>query len=233
MYKTAVFHFRGRSSHYQHTFTPCLFPEDDDKKIFVGVTHFSTHFTLPNVTPSCSSFKIGAKKGGIHIPVGNYDLHELSNVLSEKSGGKIVITPLYAQRKVMLKCSEELDLSASTSIAPLLGFARKKFRANIDHVSENSFNSQAPRALNVSVEGAQGIYRNGAVSSCVLHQIITVPPNFEVRYDPKTPLFFPLASRNLTSLRVSVSGENHVSEDSISLEDWSSEFNIVLQLRRE
>jgi hypothetical protein len=232
--KSAVFHFRGLKSEYQHTFQPSLFNEqgggDAPRALSVAVTHFSTHFSGCNVTPDCCTFKIG-KKPVVHLAPGNYDVLELSTILHEKSGGKLSITPMYAQRRLNIRCNEEVDLTAGNSIAPLLGVSRKRFKPHVDHQSEECVSIHPITALNIGVEGALGMYRQGARTCHVHHQEVHVPPHFKIIYAPQHPVFYPLVTTNLTHLKVFVCGEDHVTNSDVSLESWGSQFNLVVQVR--
>ncbi|KAK9893086.1 hypothetical protein WA026_023651 [Henosepilachna vigintioctopunctata] len=201
----------GKSSILVSEFNPPI--EVKDGRYVLGLTDFAVYNSIPNIDDDCNSIKIGSKE--ITIPTGCYQLQDLNNFITHelKSDSKYhhIFFELSENRNTLhthIKCTEEVDITSSNSIAPLIGFNRKILAKDSKAKSDNIADIITVNSISVECNIVVNSYRNG-VPQHIIHQFSpTAPPGFKIVESPEHVIYLPISVNTIRSIVIKIVDQN-------------------------
>lgn len=135
------------------------------------------------------------KENTIRLPTGSYELDDIANFLKDELKSRNITLKIKANNNTLkceLKCTAWIDFTSPDSLAPLLGFEKKKLPPNIHHVSTNPVVINNVNIVRVECNLVRGSYTNG-VEGHVLHEFaLGVPPGYKIIESPQNIIYLPL-----------------------------------------
>lgn len=136
------------------TFEPEINLEGFQKKI--AFYSLETSNSIPNITETNNSFKFDGKL--ISLPVGTYSFSLIARYLRERTGCRLMAHD--ATLHSILEVPADIDFDVDNSIAPVLGFTKKKLTAG-NHNSENLINITVINTIHVNCDLVASSRNNG------------------------------------------------------------------------
>lgn len=203
-----IFVFHGNSSALEVNFDEPIALEEK-LEYGIGLTNFETYYSVANIIDGKNNtIKIANRL--IKIPTGTYEIESIEKYLQDDSyeNQAIQIKPNLNTLKCQMSCTDQIDLSAHDSIAPILGFEHKIYKAGELHISTKPINILPISACFVECSISTGSYNNGKPG----HSIFTFFPNVgvgsKISITPQNVLYLPVTVNTIRSITVKVVDQN-------------------------
>lgn len=199
-------------------FSTPLHTEEDAWEI--ALINLETYHSFPNVEAGVSdSFTYSNDRGKtwttIVVPEGSYELEEIEKHLHKELkrrrhwGGNNDLSPIHITGNLnTLKCEltivdekYRVDFSTRASVGKIFGFEPAAFEPGT-HVAENTANILSVNTILVHCDAVGGSYVNGTTQPTLYSFFPNVPPGYKIVTSPHNPIYLPVTSRVIHSLRV-------------------------------
>lgn len=149
----------------------------------------------------------------IQIPIGSYEVEDLSRYLKKCLLGKGISLELEANKNTLqceILCSQPIDFSKPNSIGPLLGFRNNdQLAKNQVHISPLPADILKINVIRVECNIVTGSYLNNQPSHTIHEFSPRVPPGYKIIEVPQNVIYFPVTVKNIHSLSLSVVDQNN------------------------
>ena len=176
-----------------------------DKYYVLGLVEFLTFNSIPNVDENNNKFYVGDKV--ILLPTGSYEIEDIDKYLQEKLAHIGITFNLKPNNNTLcsvIKCSKEIDFTPKDSIGQLLGFAKRKLKANTEHTSDLPVKILKINSLRVECNITVGAYINGQRVHTIHQFFPAVPPGYKIIEVPSHVIYLPVAVKSIDSIQLRV-----------------------------
>lgn len=164
-------------------------------------------------TPSVNLTKIKQQLQSIEIPVGSYEVDDISKFLKKNLQSKEVLLELMANKNTLqceLRCSQPIDFSKPRTIGPLLGFRNNTVLAeDKTHISPLPADILKINVIRIECDIVAGSYLNSKPSHTIHEFSPRVPPGYKIIEVPQNVIYFPVTVKNIHALNLSVIDQNN------------------------
>lgn len=144
----------------------------------------------------------------IEIPIGSYEVDDLSRLLKRSLQPRNIELELHANKNTLqceLLCSQPIDFSKPRTIGPLLGFQNNAvLPENIVHISPLPADILKISVIRIECDIVAGSYLNNRPSHTIHEFSPRVPPGYKIIEVPQNVIYFPVTVKNIHALNVSV-----------------------------
>ena len=218
-----------------------FFPSIDlgEKKWELGLLNFHSFNTIPNIDLKNNKFHFDDGKGLIEIPIGSYEINELSLYLTDKikeyysrnnkNQDEKDVLLLHGDSKTLkttIYCIYSIDFSKENSIGPFLGFSGGILERKKSHTSQNTINITKVNTIRVITNITTGAYVNNKPTQSIFEFPIDVDHGYRMSIVPKNVIYFPIIVKSITDLHIEVIDQDF---DLVNFRD--QELSILLHLR--
>lgn len=170
-----------------------------------GLLYFSSFNSIANINESNNVFYYGDGENKVIIPVGAYELDDISEYLKRNLNDcEIKIKTNNNTLKCAIYCSKTINFQEQNSIGQLLGFPKVKLEANKWHLSPNNVDILPLAAIRVECDLVQGSYTNGLLSHIIHEFVPNVPPGYRIIEVPANVIYFPVNKKYISSVTIRI-----------------------------
>lgn len=174
-----------------------------------GLIDFQSFHSIPNIDESSNKINIGNRE--IIIPTGTYEIDSINNYITIALGDNTVFKVI--ANKNTLHCelfsSLPVDFTDDKTIAPLLGFSKKKLVANKTHTSDNPINIFKVSVVRIECDIIEGAYFNHKKTHTIHEFFPRVAPGYKIVESPRNVIYFPLIKSTIDSVTLSILDQNN------------------------
>lgn len=149
----------------------------------------------------------------IEIPIGSYELDDLSKFLKKRLEAGQVKLELEANKNTLqceLMCSQPIDFSKPRTIGPLLGFRNNDVLVeNKVHISPLPADILKINVIRIECDIVAGSYLNNKPSHTIHEFSPRVPPGYKIIEVPQNVIYFPVTVKSIHALTLSVIDQNN------------------------
>lgn len=179
-----------------------VFPPFDvsDGEWEIGLVGLSTYNSIPNIEKGINDkFYFGDGKE-ITIPEGSYEIENLEEEIKKHVHFRLNANNNTLQAE--MKCEEDVHFDKDNTIASLLGFERKTYVKNKQHVSTNTINIIKVNSIKVECSIARGSYNNGREGHTIHEFYLTVEPGYKILVIPNPIIYLPVNVQRVSNISV-------------------------------
>lgn len=174
-----------------------------------GLIDFQSYHSIPNIDEHMNKISIGSSE--ILIPTGTYEIDELNKFI------KLHIpkneTFELSVNKNTLHCeilsSLQIDFIEDNTIAPLLGFNKRKLQPHCVHISDNLANIFRVDIVRIECDLIKGSYLNHKKTHTLHEFFPKVAPGFKIIESPRNVIYFPINKSIIDSISLSFLDQNN------------------------
>lgn len=173
-----------------------------------GLISFDTYHSIPNVDVENNLFHIADHV--IEVPVGSYELSDISEVLANKyhdinAKGSLDVRANYNTLQTCIKSTtDSIYFNKPSSIGSLLGFSKRVLEPGIEHYSDKTIDITKINTVIVECNIVSGSYINNT-SAHILHQFsLNVSPGYKITEAPTNVIYLPVNSRIINNIVLKV-----------------------------
>ena len=195
--------FTGNESVLSASFNPPLYL-DPSKEYVMGLTKFDTFNAIPNISKHNNALKFDNRL--ITLPEGSYEIMDIADFIQSKIGyaESVHIKANSNTLKTEIKSTREIDFDVDNSIGPLLGFDKKKLKANRTVESDHTAKITKVNSILVKCNVTTGNFKNG-VSDHILYQFFpNAPPGYKIIESPINVIYLPILTNILTYVELQI-----------------------------
>ena len=104
----------------------------------------------------------------------------------------------------MISSVDDIDLTSYRSIAPILGFEKKIYKAMVKHQSTLPVDIMDVDDIRIQVSCATGSFDGSKPSNTVYEFFPEVPPGFKIKERPSPIIYYPLTTNILSEITVRI-----------------------------
>lgn len=181
---------------------------DDSESWSVGLVHFSTFNSIPNIDTSNNILRLGPHV--IEIPEGAYEIEELNEFLSselKKLDSKQTISIKGNSSTLRTEIKSSLPIYESSLWSSLgFGFGKRKdpLEPNVVHESDSGVKISNVHDIRIDCNIARGSYINGVVSNSIFGFDLSVPPGYKISLNPQSVIYHPVCVQAIDNLMVKI-----------------------------
>lgn len=174
-----------------------------------GLIDFQSFYSFPNIDETMNSIHIGSEE--IIIPTGTYEIETINQCikrhLKESAAFNISINKNTLHTEI--ESSLPIDFIRENSIAPLLGFTKRKFEANETIISDSLVNISRVNVIRVECDIIHGSYFNNKRTH-TLHEFFSkVAVGYKIIESPQNVIYFPVTRSIINSITLSIIDQNN------------------------
>lgn len=179
---------------------------DNRYEYSVALIGFHTYNSIPNIEEGCNKFHFvkSGKTQSIELPTGSYEVSDIEFYLqtilapdlidSQERYEVLSLKPNSNTLTCELKSKYEVDFGQKDSIAPLLGFSKRKLKKNTKHVSDKPVNIIRVTTIRLECNVISGSFYNGKPSHTLYEFSPMVDPGFAIDIEPRNLIYLPLSN---------------------------------------
>lgn len=208
-----TFTLTGRSSELSCNFNPPIYLNELGT-YELALLNFETFNSLANVDESNNTLQYEDKKGAftnnIVVPMGTYDIDDISNFVAESLKKKhikdfsISIRGNNNTQRTHIKSTRRVNFACDNSIGSLLGFKPQIIPKDQEVISDHVVNITKTNALQIYCNLVTGSYTNGVPMHILYHFFPNVPAGFKIIEAPQQPIYLPLSTYVISTITVRV-----------------------------
>lgn len=167
----------------------------------------------------------------LKIPQGSYELVDLNNYISKQVNNEKVKVEFKANLNTLqteLYTTNTIHFEAENSIGELLGFSKRKLKANKHHLSDIPVQIFNVNAVRLTCDIAKGFFVNGLQSRTIYETSIDVPIGYKWIKTPENLIYFKVDTEQLTSIKIKLTDQ-----DGNLINLRNEKVNISLHLRKK
>lgn len=192
----------GKESILESNYVPPIILDDEYE---CGLVYFSVFNSIPNINYNNNIFEYGEDKKRINVPPGAYDLQDVYDYLKERvENCDLEIKSNINTMTCSLYCTETINFDSENSIGPLLGFLKKKLKANKWHESTESVNILPLPVIRIECNLVQNSYTNGSPSHIIYEFVPNIPPSYKFIECPSNVIYFPVKKNIISSITIRI-----------------------------
>lgn len=169
----------------------------------IGLVDFTTYNSIPNVEENVNNkFHLG--NDVIALPTGSYEIDAINTFVQSrlKSSQKLEVKANNNTLKTEIFASEVVDFDHDDSIAPLLGFSRKKLKVGEWQESDKPVDIMRVTVIRIECNVVVGAYQNG-IESHIIHEFYpAVAPGFKIIEKPSNVIYLPVNVERLSRITI-------------------------------
>lgn len=206
-----TFTLTGKSSELSCNFNPPIFL-NESRNYELSLLNFDAFNSIANVDESNNLLHyiaIGLLLEPLEIPVGTYDVDDIAAAVNKEAAKRgheigVKIKGNHNTQKTTIKSSRIIDFTQDRSVGSLLGFKKRKLRADVEEESDNIVNINKVNALQIYCNLINGSYNNGQPVHVLYHFFPNVPAGFKIIESPQQPIYLPVTGNVISTLTVRV-----------------------------
>lgn len=190
---------------------------DENSNYSCSLLDFTTYNSIPNVHESNNKFHYIWKNElptFIEIPVGSYELEDISKVINEHFKKKKIEFKMTGN-KCTMKCYIECDLNLiidfytqKECIGSLLGFDRRILSDKKMFKSDHPINIQHINTIKIECDLTSGSYHNGRNTHTIYEFSPSVNPGYKIIEQPKNLIYLPVVRRRINTVNITIVDQN-------------------------
>lgn len=199
----------SRSSELTATYYPPI-ELDTRYEYALGLIGLHTYNTIPNIYEGKNKFYY-ANNQVITIPTGAYEITDIEACLRDSLSTKITNAPkdklltLKANNNT-LKCEilsgVPIDFSKDDSIGEMLGFSKKKLKANVKHESDIPIQIIKVVTIRVECNITTSAFHGERLSHTLYEFAPSVQPGYSINIEPKNIIYLPINTSHVDNIRL-------------------------------
>lgn len=177
---------------------------DDQYQYECGLIDFQSFHSIPNIDYNTNCIQIGNKL--IQLPTGTYEIDALHSYISQNIDESVKFN-LFTNKNTLhceMSSSLDIDLTQPNSIAPLLGFAKRKLEANKWHISDYPANIFKVNVIRIDCDLISGSYFNNRRSHTLHEFFPSVAPGYKIIEAPRNVIYFPITKATINSIVLTI-----------------------------
>lgn len=174
--------------------------------------HIRYNFNDESVVDKNNNNKIVGILESIEIPMGTYEIEQIARYLKKALNKLNIEFDLVANKNTLkceFSCSAPIDFTNSKSIGSLLGFAAKRYEANIVHESESTANILKVNIIRIECDLIRGSYINNMPAHTIHEFSPRVPPGYKIIEVPNKVIYFPVTVKSISSVHITLVDQNN------------------------
>lgn len=191
-------------------FNPPIVLREDESFYEIGLTNFSVNNAIPNVDETNNKFHYDNEV--IEIPVGSYELSDISRYiknhidsLKEKNERTLLhLEANFNTLKCEIKCNKIIDFTKKNSLGQLLGFKKRKLKANIIHESDFPVDILRVNIIRIDCSIVTNSYRNGDSTHTIHAFYPKDPPGYKIIESPSNVIYLPINTRVIHDISLKI-----------------------------
>lgn len=142
----------------------------------------------------------------ISIPTGSYEIEDINRFLKKVLGDdiKFVLQVNKNTLKCEIFCSRPIDFSREKSIGSLLGFSKRKLKANVLHESDMLVNIIRVNVIRVECNITTGAYINNTSVHTIHEFYPTALTGYKIVEVPRNVIYLPVMVKRIHSLSINI-----------------------------
>lgn len=229
-----IFTFHGRSNVLEADFNPAIDLEErtwshgsetwkHGGTWVMGLLHFDTFHTVPNVTKENQKMYFKMQSGKITsltIPEGTYTINHIIDEISMRVApeshanafpkhGHLSLWANPNTHTITMHSTEDVDFRPKDSLADLFGFEHKIYPRNQTHIAPNIIRITPINAIRIHCNITVGAFHNGEVSHIIHEFYPMVPPGFKIVEVPKNIIYLPISNIEISNITLKILDENN------------------------
>lgn len=172
-----------------------------------ALVSFNAYNSIPNVEEGVNNvFVYGEKKKKIHLPEGSYEINDINEYIKShlEKGEKIEIIANNNTLKCEIKSNQQIDFTAPTSIASLLGFDHEILPPNKRHASPHPVSIMKVNAILIDCNIARGSFINGVEGHTLFQFSPNVAPGFKIEKTLENRIYMPVNTDRIQVITVRI-----------------------------
>jgi hypothetical protein len=172
----------------------------------IGLVGLSTYNSVPNIEKGVNDKFYYGDSGEVTIPEGSYEIENLEEELQ-----KHVSLRLKANNNTLraeIKCVEDIHFEKENTIGSLLGFEKKVYPKNKQHISSNTINIIKVNSVSVECNIARGSFDNGVEGHTIHEFYLTVEPGYKILVIPNPIIYLPVNVQRVNNISVQLKDQN-------------------------
>lgn len=192
----------------------------ENETYVIGFLNFTSYNMIPNVDLTNNKLHIGQHE--ITIPVGTYEIEDIETYLKHKlaelykaTQDNPNITVPFLSIKVninILKCEIksilDIDFKKPNSVGQILGFGKRKLKANKKHISDNLINITKTHTICVNCNLVTNSYKNGVPVHILYAFNLKVNPGFKIEESPLNVIYLPINTKYISEIIVQITDQD-------------------------
>lgn len=208
--------FSGNSSLLSAYFHPEI-ELDESSNYSCSLLDFTTYNSVPNVHEGNNKFHYFWKNQlptFIEIPVGSYELEDISKFLNNYFVSKKIRFKMVGNKctmKCYIECEPNLviDFHAQrSSIGPLLGFDKRVLCDKEMYKSDHPINIHHINTIKIECDLTSGSYHNGRNTHTIYEFSPSVSPGYKIIEQPRNLIYLPVVRRRINTVNITIVDQN-------------------------
>lgn len=170
-----------------------------------GLIDFQSFYSIPNIDIYMNEIRIG--NSAVVIPTGIYEIETINEYIQKQFQGQEVSFNLKANKNTLrseLCCSHIIDFTGANTIAPMLGFSKRKLEPNQLHISDNLVNIFSVNIVRIECDLIKGSYLNEKKTHTLHEFFPKVAPGYKIIESPRNVIYFPLTKTTIDSINLTI-----------------------------
>lgn len=150
----------------------------------------------------------------ITVPVGSYEIRDIESFLQNQfkeqlpPGDGIWVTANATSLKTEVSSSRDIDFDVPNSIAPFLGFEKKRLKSERVHVSDHLAAVNSLLCIRVGCSIATGAYVNGTNTHEIYEFYPSQPPGYKITESSLHLIYYPVLVRQIDCVTLTLTDQN-------------------------
>lgn len=170
-----------------------------------------TNNTIPNVHEGNNKFyfstNVSEKLLVITIPVGCYEIEDISEYLKsrfpEKKKKPIVLIPNKNTLKCEIQTDFKIDFTQKDCIGPLLGFSKRILKAEGSYESDRPVDINPLNSIRVECDLVTGSFHNNKSTHTIYQWSPSVDAGYKMDVQPRNLIYLPVNRRRINTVNIS------------------------------
>lgn len=170
-----------------------------------GLIDFQSFHSIPNIDIHMNEICIG--NSTVVIPTGIYEIETINEYIQDYFQGRDVSFELKANKNTLhseLNCSHLIDFTGTNTIAPILGFFKRKLEPNQVHISDSLVNIFRVNIVRIECDLIKGSYLNDKKTHTLHEFFPKVAPGYKIIESPRNVIYFPINKTTIESINLSI-----------------------------
>lgn len=188
---------------------------DQNSNYEIGLTNFSVNNSIPNVDEDNNKFYYGNSNDFVEIPVGSYELSDISKFLNnyfdnlkkknpKKDSIHLRLEANLNTLKCELKSSVDIDFTKSNSIGRLLGFKPTILPKDVIHYSDFPVDIMRINMIRIECNIVTNSFSNGNMVHTIHSFYPTDPPGYKIVESPHNVIYLPINTHIIHNISIKI-----------------------------
>lgn len=187
---------------------------DPNSNYEIGLTYFSVNNAIPNIDESNNKFYFGDQNEFVEIPVGSYELSDISRYLKnhfdikkKEDSSNDVQLHLEANLNTLkceIKSNVNIDFTKSDSIGRLLGFNQQILEKDTLYHSDFPVDIMRVNMIRIECSIAKNSYSNGNLVHTIHSFYPSQPPGYKIVENPSNVIYLPINTHIIHNITLKI-----------------------------